>query len=466
MFRLPQIFRGLALAALLQVPGVSLAQTPASAPCRAPDVGGYFPHQFQDRRAVLVFVHGVMGDPVKTWLNSPVWGADVFLPCLVHGEVKTFGAANTYLYGFVSGALSASPSIDEAARRLFSDLEAAGVFRDHAHVGFVAHSLGGLVVSRMILLHMQQPALQRVRFTHFYGTPAQGSEAAAIGEFLSGNIQFSEIRDGSSLQALISRWRSTSRQLGIASHCVAEMKKMSWLPWKQPVVPQESAWALCETEANRTRAYLDHSEIVTPRTPQDEPLRALRSSYMKCVAPGLRHGTPRSLATQPEGQSVIEWLNRLRLNLDLGAPGMQDPVYQVKLALGKAADGSWRRYAAPTAGQISFAPTDYSQLDVNQFSNEFRTQMERRLKHANVESVLRLPEFAPYTADGLAHELQEALLAGGTVTPADMALVLRVQAPGPAGRIVLFVQDSAAALNGRDARLLGFALMADPRTCL
>ncbi len=467
MYRVMRTLCSLALAVLLHTPVASLAQPQPAQPCRAPSAGGYFPQQFTDRRAVLVFVHGVMGDPVKTWLSSPVMGADVFWPCLLQSEHDTFGAANTYLYGFVSGALSASPSIDEAARRLFADLEASGVFRDHAHVGFVAHSLGGLVVSRMIVLHAdRQREMQRIRFTHFYGTPAQGSEVAAIGEFLSGNLQFAELRDGASLEPFVGRWRAASRQLGIASHCVAEMKRMSMLPWKDPVVPEGSAWALCDAESNRTRAYLDHSEIVKPRTLQDEPLRALRSSYVKCIAPRVRNGAVRSIANQAEGQSAIEWMNRLRHNLDTGPTAEWNPVAQVKLALSQTADGSWKRYVAPNAGQPSFATTDYSQLDVNSFSQLFRTQMENRLKNANVESVLLFQDFAAYMADGLAHELQDKLLASGSVSPKDLAVVLNIQAPGPAGRVVLFVQNGTPPGEMRDARLLGFALAADTRNCL
>src|SRR2546423_1905473 len=129
---------GLYLSCALCMPAFSQSQPD----CHAPAASGYFPEHVQGRPAVVVFVHGVLGDPVKTWLSSPTFAANVFWPCLV-AQHPAFVQTNLYLARYTT-TLDRAPSIEEAAAALYEELRGEGVLREHSHVAFVAHSLGGL----------------------------------------------------------------------------------------------------------------------------------------------------------------------------------------------------------------------------------------------------------------------------------------------------------------------------------
>jgi pimeloyl-ACP methyl ester carboxylesterase len=444
------------------------AHAQTTAPCAAPAASGYFPDGDKKQPSAIVFVHGVTGDPVTTWAKS----ADVFWPCLMREKNSTFQRADIFLYGFVSERLSPSPTIDEAANRLFTDLQGAGLFKAHSHIAFVAHSLGGLIVSRMVLLHSKKEGMNRVRLVYFYGTPAKGASAAGVAKFFSNNIQFKELSDGDSLAAWAARWRAESPHLNIRSRCAVETKGMS--PWYVPsfifggdlLVREDSASALCDGKSEKLS--LNHSDMVKPRSSQDDPFLLLRNSYSQCIAPKLSNGASLSVANSPQGKEAIAWLHALQQSYQRGlAPG-SDVVNAVKSFLNLTpSSGWWSHYFAPKTGLPTLptlAPTDYDYLKVNEFAVYFREQMQWSMQELVTETIVPLSKFSDAMNDSDADDFRNRMFSGGDLDDDDLVMILRNTSSPADQRVLLFLKKASA--DYPNARLRGFGLVPEPSQCL
>lgn len=122
---------------------------------------------------VIVFVHGLFGDPENTWTYAP----GITWPALLESDPAIYQDTAIYLARYQSPYFHGRSDIDQAAATLFSEL-AHDQILEFDEVYIVAHSLGGLVVQRMMLQHQEQ--VEHVRFVYEFGTPHEGSAVATI----------------------------------------------------------------------------------------------------------------------------------------------------------------------------------------------------------------------------------------------------------------------------------------------
>lgn len=141
-----------------------------------------------EKRANVVFVHGLGGHPYDTWRRSP--NDDTFWPLWLAEDVK---GLSVFSFGYISPATNwlgtAMPLLDEAAnalRLLLNDPR----LREGSIV-FVCHSLGGLIVKQILRAANEQRSnpeaadfLARVRQVVFIATPHTGSGKATLIEKL------------------------------------------------------------------------------------------------------------------------------------------------------------------------------------------------------------------------------------------------------------------------------------------
>jgi hypothetical protein len=76
-------------------------------------------------------------------------------------------------------------SIEEGARQIGALLRSSGILARHNHIWFVTHSLGGLLIKRMLLIFNSEGRalpLSRVAGVFFFAVPAGGSELAALAD--------------------------------------------------------------------------------------------------------------------------------------------------------------------------------------------------------------------------------------------------------------------------------------------
>ena len=141
---------------------------------------------------VIVFVHGVFGNADKTWHNDES-GAD--WPTLVAKDVD-FLSDEVYVVSYYTPHFRHAANIEETAQEVLQHLYDDGVLQ-HKRIYFVTHSMGGLIVKR-ILNMLDKPSriadLRRIRAVLLISTPSQGAKVADIGSWISLNPQLKDMK--------------------------------------------------------------------------------------------------------------------------------------------------------------------------------------------------------------------------------------------------------------------------------
>ena len=105
---------------------------------------------------------------------------------------------DVYVVGYASPLLGRASTIEEVSQRVLQQLRDRGIFTRYQQIHFITHSMGGLIVKRM-LVELNRPSeletLRRVRTVLFISTPAQGATLADMASWLSLNPQ---LRDSTS----------------------------------------------------------------------------------------------------------------------------------------------------------------------------------------------------------------------------------------------------------------------------
>lgn len=159
-------------------------------------------------------------------------------------------------------------SIDDQVSNLMNRLEGDGVFSKHNEVVFVAHSLGGLVVQRLLLTHRELAA--KVRFIYFLSTPQEGAQIARLGHILTGDPDLQQMLHGDSntyLQNLEAEW--IGGNFGIPRYCTIERKTTKGVL----VVDRESGTRNCQKVVALAE---DHAGVAKPCSNNDDSYVALR----------------------------------------------------------------------------------------------------------------------------------------------------------------------------------------------
>jgi pimeloyl-ACP methyl ester carboxylesterase len=212
---------------------------------------------------LILFVHGLFGDPISTWTNDngQSWMG------LMAGD-PAFRDFTVATIRYDTPLLTRTSTLEEIATRSLRRLEDEGVFRNYNEIYFIAHSMGGLLVKRM-LVNLNRPGetekLRRVKAVLYISTPAQGANLADLASWLSLNPQLDDMRVAdlnSFLQALENQWqdliRDRGNQIFPRSFCAYETK-----PTHGTVVVSR-VYAATYCDQNPIAVDEDHSGIVKP----------------------------------------------------------------------------------------------------------------------------------------------------------------------------------------------------------
>ena len=184
-----------------------------SLPHTAPSTAEFMVHFGpESSKKLIVFVHGVYSNPVSAWTNR----SGVSWPDLIKGDEKFHDyAIATYRYD--TPGFSRTSTIEEIAVRMLRQIEDTGVFEKFNEVYFIAHSMGGLVVKR-VLVELNRPAqidkLRKVKAALLIAVPTQGSNSAELASFLSVNPQIANMKPADLnvfLQGLENQWQNLMR---------------------------------------------------------------------------------------------------------------------------------------------------------------------------------------------------------------------------------------------------------------
>lgn len=457
--RLP-IFRRCAAALLLGLGSLAAAQA-QYVDCLPAETPSFAKPRSAQRESVVVFIHGLHGDGGNTWTATGTFGGRIAAwPCLLLADREVFRDSNVYLAEYRSELGRTNPSVAEAAQDIARDLETQGVLA-HTHITFVAHSMGGIVLARMLtaagLLSREQRG--RVRLVVFLGTPALPTEAAAICGKFGVNAQCQEMSDAAKMAELWQAWDRLEPRP--PAWCVAEGANMTMPPWLR-VVPVESAHRPCPVAELRSVAQgLDHSEVVKPESIEKRPHRDLRHAFSACVkhrltlAASERSGTDLHLA-----EAGSRWFYDLKDRLLA-----EETDWTLPLEQSLASTAEVRRFWYPAGNSPSFDADRYDRLGTGAFVQAVRQALPELLRPAEfawIAPVGRIGERVPDSAmDTLLRRFRDA----GGLRPDDVVLALKPR-PEVEGQFLLLLRPGSSnnAAGGPAAAFgaLGVAVIPKP----
>lgn len=216
------------------------------------------------KERVIVFVHGIYGSAVGTWTcakTGSTW------PKMLLGD-HAFDNVDVYVAQYPTQFSRNLMSIDDQVSNLMNRLEGDKVFSKHNEVVFVAHSMGGLIVQRLLLTH--HDLAPKVRFIYFLSTPQEGSAIARLGHALNGDPNLQQMFHGDSntyLQNIEAEWMGAN--FGTPRYCTIERKSIHGVL----VVDRESGTRNCQKVVALDE---DHAGVAKPCSTDDDSYIALR----------------------------------------------------------------------------------------------------------------------------------------------------------------------------------------------
>jgi hypothetical protein len=217
-----------------------------------------------------VFVHGIFGSSTTTWScsSSTTW------PKLLKTD-DAFQNSDIYVAGYDTPYHGNTMTIDEIVSNLKNRLDSDEVFSKHREVVFVAHSLGGLIVQKLLLTYRNLAG--KVRFIYFYSTPQTGAQIAQLGNVFSSDPLLKQMLPGDSNDYLLSlenEWREAGFT-DIRRYCAYEKKQLDGVL----IVDRLSGTRECSDGVVAINE--DHPNIVKPCTRNADSYIALRLAVQR-----------------------------------------------------------------------------------------------------------------------------------------------------------------------------------------
>jgi pimeloyl-ACP methyl ester carboxylesterase len=216
------------------------------------------------KQRVIVFVHGIYGSAADTWKCEKT---GITWPKMLLTD-HSFDTTDVYVAQYPTHFSRNLMSIDDQVSNLMNRFEADKVFARHNEIVFVAHSMGGLIVQRLLLTH--HDLAPKVRFIYFLSTPQEGAAIARLGHALNEDPNLQQMFPGDSntyLQNIEAEWMGA--KFGIPRYCTIERKPTHGVL----VVDRESGTRNCEKVVALDE---DHAGVAKPCGANDDSYVALR----------------------------------------------------------------------------------------------------------------------------------------------------------------------------------------------
>lgn len=129
----------------------------------------------EKKDAAIIFVHGIGGDPYSTWKKK---NSDS-LPHLLMKDAA-FTRFDLYTFGYKTGFLFKRHNFKKISDLLITEMK---VRLNHKEIYFIAHSMGGVVVQRMLIEQVERRTdnfIHNIRGIVYLAVPFAGSNLASI----------------------------------------------------------------------------------------------------------------------------------------------------------------------------------------------------------------------------------------------------------------------------------------------
>ncbi|QIL89301.1 hypothetical protein GNX18_05620 [Microbulbifer sp. SH-1] len=214
----------------------------------------------------VVFVHGFMGNMKSTWGKFPqLLGADPDINC----NIAQYGYSTCYL-----PLIGVSPTIHHLAEGLLTEIESRYDLKKDSIV-LVGHSLGGLVIRKMLLnLHMKGEK-HNIKKLCFYAVPQDGAGLASLASKIAfrNNKLKALCKDSSYVEEMNDAWSYAK----LNNH----FDILSVFAGRDAIVKSNSVKSIFREHPVKSIPDAGHINIVKPKSSEDISFRVLRDFIKK-----------------------------------------------------------------------------------------------------------------------------------------------------------------------------------------
>ncbi|KJG05897.1 hypothetical protein UB33_11055 [Photobacterium angustum] len=201
----------------------------------------------------IILVHGLGGSSDGTWGKFPEFleqDADLDY------NIVSYGYQSPHI---IKQFLQRAPSILNIANGLLTDIKARCDL-DNDEIILAGHSLGGLVVKKLLLRMKDKKINHKIRKVCFFDVPHDGSGFANVGKYISFRNRHlqSLCRDSSELDDLNDQW--------IDSELDNALEIMSIIAANDDIVSSSSSKSIFRHHQVETINDVNHSSIVKPES--------------------------------------------------------------------------------------------------------------------------------------------------------------------------------------------------------
>jgi tetratricopeptide (TPR) repeat protein len=212
---------------------------------------------------LIIFVHGLTGDPVKTWSSDD--DSPFFWPEQLAKDAD-FKNADVLSFGYKTDC-GVTFNIRQIAEKLETTLIQLDWINRYQSVSFVAHSLGGLVTRQFILNHHEKTNIDSVVLL---SSPNFGNHLTKLPGLFCDSAHLKELNPGGYIDILNDNWRRVFKENRdkepfhfSAGYELAPTYKLI----KVGIIVDKNA---AVNFASHTRGFLkDHSHIAKPNGRDD-----------------------------------------------------------------------------------------------------------------------------------------------------------------------------------------------------
>ena len=217
----------------------------------------------------VVFVHGIFGDTIGTWSGSKTSFFDILKQNNPNVDIFAFGFTSSM---FKRGSLA----VDEAANLLYARLENEGVLA-YPSIFFVNHSMGGLIVMRMLI---QRPDVrEKTPEIVLFGTPTEGAQITKLASRVINNpalVDMLPADKNTFLRSLDTDFKALSNKPRV--WCGYEKIPIAGVM----IVPSTSASRLCDSSL---AIAANHIDIVKPDRVKHDSFMIVQQALKKLLTP-------------------------------------------------------------------------------------------------------------------------------------------------------------------------------------
>ncbi|MCB0748181.1 MAG: alpha/beta fold hydrolase, partial [Ignavibacteriae bacterium] len=252
---------------------------------------GISTHRNNNKNAAILFIHGFLGDPKKTWGEFPTLIQQDFL--LDNWDLYTFGYSTSFLPD-IRGIWSADASLGELAVLLKTEVETSPL-KNYKDIILIAHSMGGLITQKAII--DSDSLKNRLKCLIMFGTPSNGLKKAIPLNWFKRQLRDLS-KDSDFIKELRAEWNNKITGKYNFNLCVCAGERDEFVPSSSSLFPFE--------DNVRYLVNGNHLEMIKPEKIESISYRLVRDNILGNIENNYPYNLGNVLAELVQFEKVIK----------------------------------------------------------------------------------------------------------------------------------------------------------------